>query len=264
MSKGDIQIFMNADELFHTAAQDFMQSTQRIVEMKGVATIVLSGGNTPKSFFTILALEPYKSKIPWQQLRFFFADERYVPKDNIASNYHMTNEYLFAKVDVAKENIYRIPTESSDPKQAAADYAAIIRQACHIKNDELPKFDLVYLGLGDDAHTASLMPQSEIVNDYSQHTVTHMHGKRLAAALWVPALNMHRITLTPPVLNHGKRIIFLVSGASKASAVRNVLEGSYEPLKYPAQLINGGEHPPIWFIDRAAAQELTDQGDGGE
>ena len=139
------------------------------VNDKGVFSVVLAGGNTPKLFFDALTgIEYYKKNIPWRQIQFFFGDERYVPSDNAKSNYHMAYEHLFSKVPVNPENIYRIPTEFNDPKDAAKNYEQTLSKVFHIKDNAFPQFDLLYLGLGDNAHTASLMPFSDVVKHYAR------------------------------------------------------------------------------------------------
>jgi 6-phosphogluconolactonase len=200
----------------------------------------LSGGNTPKHFFDALShIEFCRHQTPWRQIQFFFGDERYVAADDPASNYHMAYEHLFAKVPVRTDYIYPIPTDIQDPKIAAQKYAEMIKNVC---------FDLLYLGLGDDAHTASLMPQSTALNASPDQTVV---------ALWVEKLNMYRITLTPIALNNSHDIIFLVTGTNKAAAVQAVLEGVQNPEQYPAQLIHCKYGKNIWYLDQAAAAELS-------
>ena len=157
----------------------------------------MPGGNTPKLFFdTLTRVEYYKNNIPWQQIQFFFGDERYVPSDDAESNYHMAYEHLFSKVPINPENIYRIPTEFNDPKDAARAYEKTLRKVFHIKDNAFPQFDLVYLGLGDDAHTASLMPFSDVVMHYVKNSSSDKHNQ-LVASLFITESNMYRITLTP-------------------------------------------------------------------
>src|SRR5262249_9141121 len=159
--------------------------------------------------------EQNQSHIPWPQIKFFFGDERYVPSDNAQSNYLSAQEHLFSKVPIAEKNIYRIPTELSDPQVAAENYAAIIRGV---------SFDWVYLGLGEDGHTASLIPNSDVVKAYAENSVSE-NSDPLVTALLAPEFNMYRITLTPGAINRSSGIGFLVTGTPKASAVRDTLEG---------------------------------------
>lgn len=251
----EIKIFQRPDDLYQAAAEDFTRRAIAAVKHKGVFTVVLAGGNTPKVFFSILvATEKYKNRIPWQQILFFFGDERCVPVTDVANNYHMACQSLFSKVAVPSQNIYRIPTEYSDPDEMARQYELTLRRVLHLQDHELPQFDLQYLGMGEDGHTASLMPLSDIVKKYANHSEENY---QLVAALWVPKLNMHRITLTPRTINNSACIIFLVTGENKAFALSKVLEGPFAAEQYPAQLIQSTQGKTIWLIDQAAASSLN-------
>jgi 6-phosphogluconolactonase len=253
----DITIFTNANDLFQFAAKDFSQRASAAVNDKGIFSVVLAGGNTPKLFFdTLTDIEYYKKNIPWQQIQFFFGDERYVPSDDAESNYYMAYEHLFSKVPVNPKNIYRIPTEFNDPKNAAKNYEQTLRRVFHIKDNAIPQFDLLYLGLGDNAHTASLMPLSDIVKYYAERSLSDKNNQ-LVASLFVSESNMYRITLTPNVINNAKDIIFLVTGSNKATAVWKVLEDQTDPLHNPAQLIHSVHGKTIWYLDQLAAKKLS-------
>jgi 6-phosphogluconolactonase len=250
-----LKILPNPVDLFQAAAEDFMLRAKNAIESKGVFTVVLSGGSTAKLFFDVL-VESYKNKISWSQIQFFFGDERYLPADDKENNSHIAQEHLFSKVAVPPENIHRMPTEFPEPHNAAKDYESTLRKFFHIHANEFPKFDLIYLGLGENAHTASLMPHSEIVKTYSNNaSIKESH--QLVASLFVPELKMYRITLTPNAINHAECIIFLVSGENKALAVREVLEGPILPEEYPAQLIQSLHGKTIWYLDQASAEKLT-------
>ena len=252
----EITVFLSSEDLFLFAANDFEKRAIAAVNNKGMFSVVLAGGSTPKLFFDMLTgVESYKDTIPWQRIQFFFGDERYVSSDDINSNYHMAQEHLFSKVPVNPENIYRIPTEYKDPNDAAINYEKKLREVFHIKDNAFPQFDLVYLGLGDNAHTASLMPLSDLVKNYVENPLPEKNN-RLVASLFVSELNMQRITLTPTAINHGLNIIFLVTGANKATALWEVLEGQTDPLHYPAQLIHCRDKKTIWYLDQAAAAKL--------
>jgi 6-phosphogluconolactonase len=253
----EIKIFSSLDDLFDAAANDFMRRAIAAVNNKGVFSVVLSGGNTPKQFFESLTRIDFDTKtIPWQKIQFFFGDERYVSLDKKESNYHTAAKFLFSKVPVNPANIYRIPTDFSDPKDAAKQYEKTLREVFKIKDKAIPKFDLAYLGLGDNGHTASLMPFSEIVTRYSNKALIE-NDNQLVASLWVQELDMYRISLTPTVLNNSMNIFFLVTGANKEITVREVLEGPYDPIRYPAQLIQCVDGKTIWYLDRLAAEKLN-------
>jgi len=242
----EVKLFATPEHLFQSVAEDF---AHRAMRAKSEFTVVLSGGNTPKMLFdTLTEINSYKKEIPWNKIKFFFGDERYVPADDPKSNYHMAYEHLFSKVPVLKENIYRIPTEFNDPKAAATAYEQTLRKVFQLKDNEFPKFDLLYLGLGEDGHTASLLPLSDVVM---------IENNQLAASLWVPDQKMYRITLTPPAINHAMQIVFLVTGENKAHAVSGTLEGPADPQHYPAQLIHGANNKPVWYLDKAAANKLN-------
>lgn len=250
-------IFPNHDDLFQFAAMDFKNRAIEAIKDKGIFSVVLSGGETPKLFFNALTrLENHKKDIPWEKIQFFFGDERYVPSDNINSNYHTAQQYLFSKVPVNPNHIYAIPTTFHDPKDAAKNYEQILRKIFHIQDNSYPPFDLVYLGLGDNAHTASLMPLSDVVKNEIQHPLNDKNNP-LVVSLFAPELDMYRITLTPKAINHAKEIIFLVVGEDKAAAVWHVLEAQPDPLLYPAQLIHCVNKKNIWYLDQDAAGKLN-------
>lgn len=250
----EIKVFSDTTELFQFAAKDFSDRAIAAVADQGVFSVVLAGGNTPKLFFDILTKE--KTNIPWQKIKFFFGDERYVPLDDIESNYRMAYEHLFSKVPVHPENIYRIPTEYNDPNNAAKKYEQTLKKVFHIKDNLSPLFDLVYLGLGVNAHTASLMPLNDIVRHAAKNSLEDADNS-LVSALFVSETNMHRITLTPTAINHAETIIFLVAGKKKANAVADVLGEKINPILYPAQLIKSIRGKTIWYLDQAAATKIS-------
>lgn len=245
MSKNEeIIIHPDANKLFHFAAKDFNARAIRAVNEKGFFSVVLSGGNTPKLFYDVLTThEHYRNEIPWAKIYFFFGDERYVPADSPENNYHMSRINLFSKLPIASNNIFPIPTDYKDPEMAAHTYAQVIKY-------HLP-FDLVYLGLGEDAHTASLMPLSQVVKNSVENK-----EDRLVASLYLSKAKMFRLTMTPKAINQNGDIIFMVSGAKKAAAVKEVLQGKSDPLHFPAQLIHSNNGRTLWFLDKKAGELL--------
>jgi 6-phosphogluconolactonase len=177
----------------------------------------------------------------------FFGDERHVPPDHADSNYRMVKEALLAHAPIPDANVHRIRTEMPDAADAAADYEQTIRNAFQIRPGEWPRFDLVLLGMGPDGHTASLFPDTPVLHERS----------RMAAAVWVVSMQTWRVTLTPPVLNRARAVLFLVSGAEKASTLHAVLEGPPEPDRLPAQLIAPSDGLVHWFVDTAASAQLS-------
>ncbi len=254
----DVKIFDNNDALYHAAAEDFMRRSIQAVNEKGRFLVVLAGGNTPISYFDTLAQEPYKTQIPWAKVNFFFSDERYVPADDNKNNYHMAYKHLFSKLSIPNNHIFRIPTEANDPKVDAKKYEDTLRNFFKLNMKDYPEFDLFYLGLGEDGHTASLMPHSDVVMTYCDNTDAS-NDMQLVAAIWVPELNMYRITLTPPLINNSACISFMVTGLNKASALWHVLEGPRDPAEYPAQLIHAHSGVNIWYLDKTAAQKILGQ-----
>ena len=237
-----------SSEAMSLAAADWIASTvESAIRAHGTARIAISGGNTPKRAFELLAdtAQPFLKRIDWSRLLIFWVDERCVPPDSPDSNYHLTQETLLSKVPLPKENIVRIEGEL-DPEEAAARYESALRNRFRLEGAELPRFDLIVLGLGDNGHTASLFPDS-----------TALHSMmRLAVAVEVEAKNPWRVTLTWPVINHANKIFFLVEGTSKAEVLKQVLLGPYQPETLPAQLIRPESGELSLLLDRAAAAKL--------
>jgi 6-phosphogluconolactonase len=239
-----LEIYENAKELAWAAALRFASLAEQATKERGRFAVALSGGSTPKALFAILAEKPFADALPWQTIHFFWGDERCVPPDHPDSNYHMTHETLLSKVAIPQENIFRIPAEDEDHGRAAAIYAETIRQ---FFSSEAPRFDLVFLGMGADGHTASLFPGTEALQVED----------RIAVANYVEKLQTYRITLTAATINHAENVIFLVGGEDKAAALKEVLEGAYQPEKYPSQMIHPVNGELLWMLDEAAAAELT-------
>jgi 6-phosphogluconolactonase len=237
-----IQIAPDPPALCCMAAEEFARACRFAIRDHGRFAVALSGGNTPRALYALLAAE-YKDKIPWNSVHIFFGDERSVPLDHPESNFRMANEALLSKVPVADGNVHRVRTELG-PEAAAKDYEEQLRHAFSLTGDAFPRFDLILLGLGDDGHTASLFPGSAALQEKS----------RLAVANWVEKFNTWRITLTYPVLNHGAEIIFLVSGTGKAQIFGEVLDPG--EMKYPAQGIQPENGRLLWLVDRDAARLL--------
>lgn len=242
-SNYDILILSDAEELAREAARRFAEMAESFTKKAGRFTVALSGGSTPKAMFQILAEKPFADVIPWPSIYFFWGDERSVPPDHAESNYRMANETLLSKVPIPRENIFRIPAEDEDHERAAASYAETMR---NFFAEERPGLDLVFLGMGPDSHTASLFPGTTAlrVND------------RIAAANYVEKFQAWRITLTADTINRARNIIFLVAGADKAPALKEVIEGPRNPEQYPSQLIEPSHGSLLWMVDEAAAKLL--------
>jgi 6-phosphogluconolactonase len=230
-------------------------------------TIALSGGNTPKKLYQLLATDEFKNKINWQKFHVFWGDERYVPFDDERNNAKMAFDELLNHVTVPKSQIHVMRTDI-DPESSAKEYENILKnyfpeaasfelQAINyestpsspftIHHSQLTTFDLVLLGLGDNAHTLSLFPGEQIIHEKNDWV----------KAVFVKEVNMQRITLTAPVVNLSNRIAFLVSGQDKADAVSHVLLNDYTPDLYPAQVIKPVTEELYWFMDEAAAMRIN-------
>ena len=252
--KCEVRILDDAGELCREAAREFTRLAEQAVSRSDMFTVALSGGSTPRSLYTFLAdrNEPFRDRIPWGKIHFFWGDERHVPPDDRESNYRMVYEALFSKVPVLPGTVHRIQSEMKDAENAAREYERVLRSFFHLDEEgQWPRFDLVLLGMGPDGHTASLFPGSRTLSE----------RKLLVDAPWVATISSHRITLTPRVFNNAATAIFLTAGEEKAAALRDVIQGKYRPDRFPAQLIRTAGGSVLWLVDRAAAS-LLDSGRG--
>lgn len=244
-----IQVLPDAAALARATAIVVVDAAQRAVADHGRFHVVLSGGSTPKALYSLLADDPeLRAQVPWDGTFFFFGDERCVPPDHPDSNYRTANEALFMKVGIAPDHIFRMSGE----KQAAAaadEYEQALRSHFALRGPELPRFDLVLLGMGPDGHTASLFPGTSALEERS----------RLVTANWVEKLHAHRVTMTAPALNHAAMVVFLVHGHDKSTALKAVLDGPHEPSNYPAQLIQPASGKLLWLVDESAAALLDER-----
>ncbi len=230
-------VYADLSTLIAGAADFVAESAAEAIAARGSFNIALSGGNTPRPVYQRLA----SAAIDWTRVRVFFGDERCVPPQDARSNYHMARAALFDQVAIPAENVHRMRGE--DPPEAAAEaYAVELRNAL----GEGGRLDLVLLGLGHDAHTASLFPGLAAVTE----------TRRAVMAAYVEFVGMWRLTLTPPTINAARRVAFLVSGDDKAEVLHRVLQGPRQPIVLPAQAIRSSEKPPLWLIDAAAAAKL--------
>jgi 6-phosphogluconolactonase len=244
----EVLIFPDAGMLTRRAAEEFVNSVTQAVAQKGSFTVALAGGSTPKAFYSQLADEPQlRSQIPWDKLHFFFGDERHVAPDSPESNFRMANETLFSKGLIKPEQITRIKGEYVDTEKAALEYEQALRAYFRLRDGEYPRFDLVLLGMGDEGHTLSLFPGTKALHATN----------RIVVRNWVGKLYTERITLTAPAANQASRVIFMVTRADKACALKAVLEGPYEPEQLPAQLIQPASGKLLWLVDQAAGSMLA-------
>lgn len=237
-----VNIFDTADEALGKLAEYFASAAQQAIETHGRFSVALSGGSSPKKLYELLATS-YAGKSDWNKVYFFFGDERNVPQTDPDSNYLMVKKALFDPLKIAEDQIFAVDT-SAEPKVAAQKYGEVIRD--FFKGEET-RFDLVLLGLGDNSHTASLFPYTPVLNDTTP----------AVKEVFLQDQKVYRITLNAPMINRAYRIAFLVYGEGKAEAVHHVLEDKQDINNYPAQLIKPESGDLQWFLDKAAAANLT-------
>ncbi len=228
-------VWPDALQLAHAAAHLIVVESNKAVQQKGIFTLALSGGSTPKILFQLLAQAPYKNNIPWKHVVVAFGDERFVAPTHEDSNYKMAMDSLLSHVPIPKKNILAIPILQLTPLASAKLYEAQLRKFVTAKNP----FDLVLLGMGEDGHTASIFPKSELLTE----------DKRWVKEVWVAEKNMPRISFTFPLINRAKNIAFLVTGDAKAPIVKKILSG--RGSAFPAAKVTAAENL-YWFLDEAA------------
>lgn len=205
-------------------------------------TWVVTGGNSPKLLYELLAAAPYRERIDWQKLHIFWGDERAVPYEDARNNARMTFEQLLNHVPVVKEQVHLMKTDLS-PEASATDYEQILHQYF---GTEGASFDLVLNGMGDDGHTLSLFPHTPVIHETAAWV----------KSFYLDAQSMYRITLTAPVVNRAKKVAFLTFGANKANALKEVIKGERNVDQYPSQIIQPTSGELHWFVDEAAAVDV--------
>lgn len=241
MIKDEIKIFKDLTSL----SEDFTQFIiSEVIKHNGEPNIALSGGSTPKIIFEYWS-KNYKKALPWDKMKFFWGDERCVPPDDSMSNYGMTKSYLFDNVEIPQNNIFRIHGENESHEEAEW-YSDILHDYLPEENNS-PAFDLVMLGLGDDGHTVSIFPDQINLWNENKTCVVAKH----------PETGMERVTITGKIVNNARKVVFLVTGESKAEKVRDIIHNRKQFLKlYPAASVAPKSHQIYWFMDEAAASLL--------
>lgn len=222
-------------------AERLVQRARKAIELRGVARIGVSGGNTPKLMFDALVA----MDLDWTCVHLYFVDERMVPPDNELSNYRMTRRHLIEPLKMPLENVHRIPGEL-DPDNAAVRYTEDIRSSFGIGPEELPEFDVLQCGIGSDGHTASLFPGERLIDDRAG----------VAASVYVEKLDQWRVTLLPGVLLRARIRMVLATGSDKATALRWTLLSPWRPSIHPAQILTADDARTEFFLDEEAAAEL--------
>ena len=242
-----IQIVKNAAELSAAAAEIIVGVVNEGLQRNEHVSVALSGGATPKDLYALLSSDPYRDGIAWEKIHFFWGDERHVPPDHPESNYRTAHEGMLSRVPVPPGNIHRVRGEDPDANQAALEYERELMKTFRLSAGQVPEFDCVLLGIGPDGHTASLFPGTKALGE----------KKRLVVANWVEKFMHSRITMTLPVFNSARLILFLVTGGNKAEVLREVLEGDEPIHPLPAQMIRPNHGRVLWLADRAAANRLS-------
>ncbi|HEX7698590.1 MAG TPA: 6-phosphogluconolactonase [Candidatus Acidoferrum sp.] len=244
----EIRILADGAAIARRAAQEFVQAAADAVRTRGSFNVALAGGSTPKALYSLLVNDPaLRSQVPWNKMHLLFGDERHVPPDHPDSNFRMATETMISKAPVKPEQVTRIKGEYPDAGQAALEYEKALREYFKLKDGEYPRFDLVLVGMGNEGHTLSLFPGTKAL---------HADG-RIAVRNWVGKLYAERITLTAPAASNAARVIFMVTGADKAPALKGVLEGPFEPEQLPAQLLQPKNGKLLWVVDTAAGSMLS-------
>jgi 6-phosphogluconolactonase len=246
-----VEILSSPMELSEAAAKLFAARAAGAVSARGRFIAALSGGKTPVGIYTLLAKAPFASQIPWARVHLFWGDERCVPPDHADSNYRLVRELLLDYVPIPPPNIHRMPGEM-DPVEAAARYEGQLREFIAPHGDGFPVFDCILLGLGEDGHTASLFPGTRAIRESARWVLGH----------YVDAQKGWRITITPPVINAARTVVFIAAGSGKAAVVKEILEGPFRSDTLPAQIVRPAGGDLVWMLDREAAALLKVEGKG--
>ena len=239
-----VKILPDEDSLVRYTIERIARIASATLEVNETFSIVLSGGSTPVPVYEGLARDPFAGMLDWERVHVFFGDERCVPPDHEDSNYRMAYETLLKHVSIPESNIYRMRGED-DPEQAAKAYEAALYE---FFGDDETWFDVNLLGMGEDGHTASLFPGTDAIHE----------DERMVIAHYVEKVDRWRISLTPPGILRSGNLMFLIAGRDKADALREVMEGDYQPDVYPSQVIARSDHAHlVWLLDAAVASKLS-------
>lgn len=244
----EIRILADGAAIARRGAQEWVQAAVAAVDEKGAFTVALSGGSTPKALYTLLADDPVlRAQVPWDKIHLFFGDERHVGPSDPDSNFRMATEAMISRAPLNKEQVTRIKGENPDAAEAAKEYEQALQAYFKLRPGDYPRFDLLLAGMGNEGHTLSLFPGTKALHP----------GERIVVSNWVGKLFTERITLTAPAACNAALIVFMVTGADKAPALKAVLEGPYEPEQLPAQLLQPSNGKLLWLVDAAAGGMLS-------
>ena len=238
-----VHIYKDPQEVSEALAQWISDQIEEVLSKQESCTLVLSGGETPKPLFKKLATEEFQKKINWKRVHIFWSDERVVPSNDARNNANNAYDLLIDHLDIPVNHVHTMRTDI-EPNFSVDAYRALLHE---FFDNTSQTFDLVLLGMGDDGHTMSLFPGSPIIEEHT-HWVNSVYNSDQ---------KMHRITLMPILINRAARIAFMVEGSGKAAVLKEVLEGKYQPTKLPAQIIKPTDGELHWFLDEAAAKDLS-------
>lgn len=243
MNNKEILVFENSDQIVESAIKKWTEIADNAIKQRGMFTVALSGGSTPVKLYKELS----GTDLKWDKTHIFIVDERFVPFDHSDSNFRMINETLLSKIDILEQNIHPVPTEKDSPDESATSYENEMVSFFNLSSSNVPEFDLVLLGLGDDGHTASLFPGSSALAE----------NDRLAVSVIPPDKSGHeRITITFPVINRSRNIFFLVTGSNKAKVAKDVLENENSNL--PAASVRPFKGRLFFLLDQNAGGLLSE------
>lgn len=243
--RGLVRVIEDGPALAREAAELFITTAAETVAHRGDAAIALSGGSTPKLMGSLLATAAYRERVEWARLQIFWGDERWVPIGSPESNAGEAKRAFLDLVGIPPNRVHPYEIEGVTPEESAGRYEALIRSI--VLGSEIPVFDLVLLGMGEDGHTASLFPGTAAVHE----------SERLVVANEVPKLDATRLTFTPPLINAARQVVFLAAGSGKAERLSEVLEGPVDIDRLPAQAVRPRSGRALWLVDRAAAAALA-------
>ena len=233
-----IHAYPNKEQMVTATTERVINEIGQAIQERGLCNMALAGGNTPREIYSMLAESTYRDRVDWNRLHLFWGDERMVPPEHEDSNFRMVKETLLDHVRIPDGNVHRIRGEIV-PEQAAQEYAELLHN--HFKSDS-PRFDIILLGIGEDGHTASLFPGTDAVEECKLYTV----------AVFVPRLDTWRVTLTFPVLNAAREVLFLASGRSKSDIVQRIISIKQPAKEFPASMVNPENGTLHWMLDSEA------------
>ncbi len=240
----DIKIYDNRENLFIAAAERWFEIYKKSILERGIFHVSLAGGSTPRQLYKLISRPEISKKTDWRRVHIYFGDERAVPCDHPDSNFRMAKEAFLDRIPIPCSNIHRIETENGDVQEAALRYEQVLINNLPESEKGIPQFDLVLLGIGPDGHTASLFPGTDIL--YQQ--------KRYVDAVYVKQKSTWRISITFPVINHARHILFLVAGADKRDVVQQILSGSQQSPRLPVQMLEPAGQVEMYLDPEAAGQ----------